>query len=110
MKYISPKKAIVTNVTADYDRWALLKSNEPIIITLQSRWRGILVRRAFSDRLQFLKEHEKQAVVLQAHWKGFVQRKAYRERADFLRAKVAVIIKVIKLWLGGGAGEVFLIK
>ena len=55
----------MTKVTADYDRWALLKSNEPLIIQLQARLRGNQCRKAFSSRLDYLKAHEQQAVTLQ---------------------------------------------
>ena len=54
----------VTNVTADYDRWALLKANEPLITQLQAYWKGALVRRAFSSRLDYLRAHEQQASLL----------------------------------------------
>ena len=85
---------IVTKVTADYDRWTLLKSNEPLIIHLQSCWRGIVVRRVYRDRLEYLRAHEKEVVVLQAHLKGYLQRKAYQERLAFLRDQAPAIIKV----------------
>lgn len=58
-------QVVVTKVTADYDRWALLKSNEPLIIQLQARLRGAKCRRAFSSRVDYLKAHEEQAVQLQ---------------------------------------------
>lgn len=56
---------VVTKVTADYDRWTLLKSNEPLITLLQARLRGRQCRKAFLSRMDYLKEHEQQAVTLQ---------------------------------------------
>lgn len=56
---------VVTKVTADYDRWTLLKSNEPLVIMLQARLRGRQCRNAFLSRMDYLKAHEQQAVTLQ---------------------------------------------
>ena len=55
-------------MTADYDRWTLLKSNEPLIIQLQARMRGIQCRKAFLSRLDYLKAHEQQAITLQVQF------------------------------------------
>ena len=60
-------QVVVTKVTADYDRWALLKSNEPLIVQLQARLRGAKCRKAFTSRVDYLKAHEEQAVKLQVH-------------------------------------------
>ena len=90
-------QAVVTNVTADYDRWALLKANEPLITQLQAHWKGALIRRAFSSRLDYLRAHEQQAVTLQAQWKGFQQRKSYQERLEFLKNQMAIALKVCPL-------------
>lgn len=61
-------QSVVTKVTADFDRWALLKANEPLITLLQAMWRSILVRRVFRERLQYLRENEPSAVKLQVNW------------------------------------------
>ncbi len=45
--WLSFSQAVVTKVTADYDRWALLKANEPLITQLQAHWKGALIRREF---------------------------------------------------------------
>lgn len=58
-------QVVVTKVTADYDRWTLLKSNEPLITLLQARLRGRQCRKAFLSRMDYLKAHEQQAVTLQ---------------------------------------------
>ena len=52
-------------MTADYDRWTLLKSNEALITQLQARLRGNQCRKAFCSRLDFLKAHEQQTITLQ---------------------------------------------
>ena len=58
-------QVVVTKVTADFDRWTLLVSNEPLIIQLQARIRGNQRRKSFLSRLDFLGAHENQAVKLQ---------------------------------------------
>ena len=91
---ISLSQAVVTKVTADYDRWTLMEANEPLIVQLQAHWRGALVRRPFQDRLEYLRKHEAQAVVLQTHVKGYQQRKAYQSRLEFLRKQAAIAVRV----------------
>ena len=89
---------MVTKVTADFDRWTLMQSNEPLIVQLQAHWRGILVRRPYQERLSYLQSHKDKAVQLQAHWKGYQQRKAYKERLDFLKRQAAVAVRVSQTW------------
>jgi Ras GTPase-activating-like protein IQGAP1 len=94
-------QVVVTKVTADFDRWTLLKSNEPLITQLQARIRGTQCRKSFLSRLDFLGAHEKQAVALQAHWKGSKQRKAYRERLAFLNSQATASVKLqsfVRMW------------
>ena len=87
-------QSVITKVTADFDRWTLLEANEPLVVQLQARWRGILVRRAFQARLQYLRENEGSAVALQANWRGYRQRKAYKERLAYLNDQAAIAVKV----------------
>ena len=87
-------QSVITKVTADFDRWTLLEANEPLVVQLQARWRGILVRKAFQARLQYLRENEGSAVALQANWRGYRQRKAYKERLAYLNDQAAIAVKV----------------
>ena len=87
-------QAVITKVTADYDRWTLLESNEPLVVQLQARWRGMLVRKAYQARLHYLRDNADSAVALQAHWRGYRQRKAYRERLAYLNDQAAIAVKV----------------
>lgn len=87
-------QAVVTKVTADYDRWTLMQANEGLITQLQARVRGAKVRRPYKERLQFLSTRQEETVKLQAAWKGFKQRKAYKERLDYLSQQAAVAVKV----------------
>lgn len=90
---------MVTKVTADFDRWTLMQANEPLIMQLQAKWRGFLVRRPYQDRLRYLQSHQEQAVKLQAYWKGHQQKKAYQERLTFLKEQAAVALRVSPLQL-----------
>ena len=95
----------MTKVTADYDRWTLMKANEPLIVQLQSHWRGALVRRPFRERMEYLRAHEAQAVQLQAHWKGYQQRKAYQDRLQYLQQQAATVVMVCVCMIWGGEGR-----
>lgn len=94
-------QATITKVTADYDRWTLLESNQPLIVQLQARWRGILVRKAYQARLQYLRDNAGSAVALQAHWRGYRQRKAYKDRLAYLNEQAVIAVKV-SVWDGVG--------
>ena len=97
-------QAVVTKVTADFDRWTLMQANEPLIVHLQATWRGVMVRRPYQDRLNYLQSHQEQAVKLQAYWKGHQQKKAYKERLAFLKQQAAVALRVnkgIMSWIPG---------
>lgn len=74
----------MTKTTADYDRWTLLKANEPTVVQMQSHWRGIMVRKEYQKRRQYLKEHEKDAVKIQAVWRGHKAQKSYKQRLEYL--------------------------
>lgn len=80
-------KAVVIKTTADYDRWTLLKANEPTIVQMQSYWRGVMVRKEYQKKRQFLKEHEKEIVKIQAVWKGHKAHKSYKQRLEYLNQK-----------------------
>ena len=91
----------MTKVTAEFDRWTLMQSNEPLIVHLQACWRGILVRQPYQARLKYLQSNQESAVLLQSHWKGHVQKKAYKERLAFLQNQTSVAIKVCSCNHGG---------
>ncbi|XP_035292082.1 ras GTPase-activating-like protein IQGAP2 isoform X1 [Anguilla anguilla] len=94
-------QSIVGSVTADYNREQLWLANEPLIVQLQARVRGYLVRRAHSERLEYLRRQEPSVIRLQASWKGCKQRKTYKNRLSVLQNNVAAIVKIqswVKMW------------
>ncbi|XP_062516827.1 ras GTPase-activating-like protein IQGAP2 isoform X2 [Corticium candelabrum] len=95
-------QSIVSMATADFDRETLLKSKEPLIVQLQARVRGVLLRRRFKDRLRYMRGQEASVVKLQAHWKGQKQRKKFKARKEYMHDNLAAIIKIqsyVRGWL-----------
>ncbi|XP_051644095.1 ras GTPase-activating-like protein IQGAP2 isoform X6 [Manacus candei] len=93
---------IVGQVTADYNREQLWLANENLIVRLQARARGFLVRRNHQERKAYLQNQEPSAIKIQAFWKGFKQRKSYVGRLKMLQGNVAAIVKIqswVKMWL-----------
>ncbi|NXR45280.1 IQGA2 protein, partial [Hippolais icterina] len=93
---------IAGQVTADYNREQLWLANENLIVGLQARARGFLVRKNYQERKAFLQNQEPSAIKIQAFWKGFKQRKSYVDRLKVLQSNVAAIVKIqswVKMWL-----------
>ncbi|XP_069632923.1 ras GTPase-activating-like protein IQGAP2 isoform X3 [Haliaeetus albicilla] len=95
-------QSIVGQVTADYNREQLWLANESLIVQLQARARGFLVRKNYQERKAYLQNQEPSAIKIQAFWKGFKQRKSYVDRLKVLQGNVAAIVKIqswVKMWL-----------
>ncbi|NXK52842.1 IQGA2 protein, partial [Chauna torquata] len=95
-------QSIVGQVTADYNREQLWLANENLIVQLQARARGFLVRKNYQERKAYLRNQEPSAVKIQAFWKGFKQRKSYVDRLKVLQSNVGAIVKIqswVKMWL-----------
>ncbi|KFQ45948.1 Ras GTPase-activating-like IQGAP2, partial [Nestor notabilis] len=95
-------QSIVGQVTADYNREQLWLANENLIVQLQARARGFLVRKHYQERKAYLQNQEPSAIKIQAFWKGYKQRKSYVDRLKVLQGNVAAIVKIqswVKMWL-----------
>ncbi|XP_009706752.1 PREDICTED: ras GTPase-activating-like protein IQGAP2 isoform X2 [Cariama cristata] len=95
-------ESIVGQITTDYNRKQLWLANENLIVKLQARARGFLVRKNYQERKAYLQNQEPSAIKIQAFWKGFKQRKSYVDRLKVLRGNVASVIKIqswVKMWL-----------
>nr|XP_008101137.1 PREDICTED: ras GTPase-activating-like protein IQGAP2 [Anolis carolinensis] len=95
-------KDIVNQITSDYNRKQLWFANEDLIIQLQARARGFLIRKKYNERKAYLQTQEPSVIKLQACWKGYKQRKIYSERLETLQRNVASVIKIqawVKMWL-----------
>lgn len=91
-------QTIVGQATASHDREQLWFANENLIVMLQARIRGYLIRKAYNERKAYLQKQEPSAIKLQASWKGYKQRKVYTERQKTLQGNIVGIIK-IQSWI-----------
>uniref|UniRef100_A0A8C3UCP3 IQ motif containing GTPase activating protein 2 n=1 Tax=Catharus ustulatus TaxID=91951 RepID=A0A8C3UCP3_CATUS len=100
------KSLIAGQVTADYNREQLWLANENLIVGLQARARGFLVRRNYRDRKAYLQNQEPSAIKIQfvqcpltfkkivfnfqiQSWvKMWLARRAYRKRLQYFRDHV----------------------
>ncbi|XP_008334865.1 ras GTPase-activating-like protein IQGAP2 isoform X2 [Cynoglossus semilaevis] len=94
-------QAVLTRLTADYNREQLWLANESFVTLLQANVRGYLVRKKHTKRMEYLQQQEPHVVKLQACWKGCKQRRLYRDRINLLQRNVASVVKlqsVVKMW------------
>ncbi|XP_071395989.1 ras GTPase-activating-like protein IQGAP2 isoform X3 [Centroberyx affinis] len=92
---------VVSGVTAEYNREQLWLANESLVVQLQARIRGYLVRKVHTQRMEYLRQQEPHVVKLQACWKGYKQRKVYKDRINLLQDNVASVVKIqslVKMW------------
>lgn len=86
---LSCLQSAVTRVTAAHDRQQLWKANISLVIQLQARLRGFLVRQAFAERSRFLRTWLPAVIKIQVAGSGLRSRRgrAYLSfRASFLLA------------------------
>ncbi|XP_040308557.1 ras GTPase-activating-like protein IQGAP3 isoform X1 [Herpailurus yagouaroundi] len=94
-------QSAVTKVTAARDRQQLWKANVSLVIQLQARMRGFLVRQKFAERSRFLRTWLPAVIKIQAHWRGYRQRKTYLGRLQYLKANSDAVIKIqawVRMW------------
>ncbi|XP_074632574.1 ras GTPase-activating-like protein IQGAP1 isoform X3 [Acropora palmata] len=95
-------QGVISQVTAQYDRWVHLQSNEPLIIKLQSHWKGYLARKEYKERTAFIREHLPSIIKIQAFARGFVQRLKFQRRLSELRNHPDEVIKIqswVRMWI-----------
>ncbi|NWW62577.1 IQGA3 protein, partial [Ifrita kowaldi] len=94
-------QSVITRVTAAHGRQRLWASNVALVVRLQARLRGFLVRREFAARRHVLCEQRPAAIRIQACWRGYRQRRAYLERLHYLKANTKAAIKIqaaVRMW------------
>uniref|UniRef100_A0A8C0UV60 IQ motif containing GTPase activating protein 3 n=1 Tax=Cyanistes caeruleus TaxID=156563 RepID=A0A8C0UV60_CYACU len=92
---------VVTQVTVAHDRECLWASNVALVVRLQARLRGFLVRQQFMARRHILQEQRPAAIRIQACWRGYRQRRAYLERLHYLKSNTEAAIKIqaaVRMW------------
>uniref|UniRef100_A0ABM5F3J8 Ras GTPase-activating-like protein IQGAP3 n=1 Tax=Pogona vitticeps TaxID=103695 RepID=A0ABM5F3J8_9SAUR len=95
-------QATIRRVTAAHDRRRLWESSVPLVIRLQARMRGFLVRQGFAARRHLLSEQVPAATKIQACWRGYRQRRNYLERLRFFQRHVGAARKIqawVRMWL-----------
>ncbi|KAG5271265.1 hypothetical protein AALO_G00177810 [Alosa alosa] len=95
-------QAILNSVTSAHSREAQWKASSHLVVALQARVRGFLVRRKLAERLHFLNTHLPAIVTIQSHWRRFLQQRAYKERLQYLYRNWRAIVKIqatVKMWL-----------
>ncbi|XP_038624437.1 ras GTPase-activating-like protein IQGAP3 [Tachyglossus aculeatus] len=89
----------VSAVAEGLGRRRLWAAQEELVVRLQARLRGCLVRRTFAARLRQLRARRWDAAVrIQSCWRGYRQRRAFGERLVFLRKNAAAVIR-IQAWV-----------
>uniref|UniRef100_A0A8B9JX61 IQ motif containing GTPase activating protein 3 n=1 Tax=Astyanax mexicanus TaxID=7994 RepID=A0A8B9JX61_ASTMX len=94
-------QAVCSGVTVAHSREVQWKACEPLVLQLQARARGFLLRQKLSERLHFLNTHLPAIVTIQSHWRRVLQQRAYRERLQYLYQNWRAVVKIqatVKMW------------
>ncbi|XP_069463247.1 ras GTPase-activating-like protein IQGAP3 isoform X1 [Ambystoma mexicanum] len=94
-------QSAITGVTNEFKREREWEANTDILVRLQARMRGYLVRREFAEHSFLIRKQVPAAIKIQAHWRGFVQRQAYQDRLWYLRKCTGAAIKIqsyVRMW------------
>ncbi|XP_012941932.1 ras GTPase-activating-like protein IQGAP1 isoform X2 [Aplysia californica] len=83
---------VVSEVTAEYDREMLFKSNEGLITKIQANVRGHLARKAYKERKNFMNTQLPAILKIQACWRGAKQRHKYKDRVNLLKDNTDSVI------------------
>uniref|UniRef100_A0A3B5QSV7 IQ motif containing GTPase activating protein 3 n=1 Tax=Xiphophorus maculatus TaxID=8083 RepID=A0A3B5QSV7_XIPMA len=93
---------VVSSVSASYNRSILWRRSAALVVGLQARCRGFLVRQQLEGRQRYLIGQSAAVVVIQSHWRRFIQQRAYRRRLQLLYRNWRSIVKIqalVRMWL-----------
>ncbi|NXV63986.1 IQGA2 protein, partial [Molothrus ater] len=94
-------QSVITRVTLAHERERLWASRVALVVKLQARLRGFLVRRQLAARRHVLQEQRPAAIRIQACWRGYRQRRAYLDRLRYLKSNTEAAIKIqaaVRMW------------
>uniref|UniRef100_A0A8C3NH58 Uncharacterized protein n=1 Tax=Geospiza parvula TaxID=87175 RepID=A0A8C3NH58_GEOPR len=94
-------QSVITRVTLAHERECLWASRVALVVKLQARLRGFLVRRQLAARRHVLQEQRPAAIRIQACWRGYRQRRAYLDRLHYLKSNTEAAIKIqaaVRMW------------
>ncbi|XP_063295545.1 ras GTPase-activating-like protein IQGAP3 [Pelobates fuscus] len=95
-------QSAVNRVTSGFKRERQWEASTVMVVQLQARIRGYLVRKAFADRLHLMHRQVPAVTLIQAHWRGYRQRRAYLQHRNYLYNNMDSIIKIqslVRMWL-----------
>ncbi|XP_076842837.1 ras GTPase-activating-like protein IQGAP3 [Brachyhypopomus gauderio] len=95
-------QAVCSSVTMAHGREVRWRASEGLVVQLQARARGVLLRQRLAARLHFLNTQLPAVVTIQSHWRRFLQQRAYRNRLEFLYQNWRAVMKIqatVKMWL-----------
>uniref|UniRef100_A0A673JPX7 Ras GTPase-activating-like protein IQGAP3 n=1 Tax=Sinocyclocheilus rhinocerous TaxID=307959 RepID=A0A673JPX7_9TELE len=95
-------QAVCSSVTAAHSRGVQWKTSEPLVLQLQARMRGFLLRQKLAERLHFLNTQLPAVITIQSHWRRFIQQREYHRRLQHLYQNWRAVVKIqatVKMWL-----------
>ncbi|KAM5129461.1 ras GTPase-activating-like protein IQGAP3 [Mantella aurantiaca] len=89
-------QAVITRVTSGFQREKQWEASTDILVKLQARMKGFLVRKAFSERMDLLHKQVPAVTLIQiqSYVRMWLARKKYRERLRFFRRNIASVVKI----------------
>uniref|UniRef100_A0A6Q2Z7P3 IQ motif containing GTPase activating protein 3 n=1 Tax=Esox lucius TaxID=8010 RepID=A0A6Q2Z7P3_ESOLU len=96
------QQAVLSGVTAAHSREVQWKASEDLVVQLQARTRGFLLRQTLGARLHFLNTQLPAVTTIQSHWRRFKQQRAYRKRLEYLNQNWRAVVKIqasVKMWI-----------
>ncbi|XP_032415434.1 ras GTPase-activating-like protein IQGAP3 isoform X1 [Xiphophorus hellerii] len=93
---------VVSSVSASYNRSILWCRSAALVVGLQARCRGFLVRQQLEGRRRYLIGQSAAVVVIQSHWRRFIQQRAYHRRLQLLYRNWRSVVKIqalVRMWL-----------
>ncbi|KAM6967424.1 ras GTPase-activating-like protein IQGAP3 [Aplochiton taeniatus] len=94
-------QGVLSSVTATHSREVQWKGSEGLVVQLQARARGFLLRQSLGERLHFLNTQLPAVIAIQSHWRRWVQQTAYRRRLRYLYQNWRAVVKIqsfVKMW------------
>ncbi|KAA0702572.1 Ras GTPase-activating-like protein IQGAP3 [Triplophysa tibetana] len=95
-------QCVCSSVTAAHSRDVQWKASETLVLQLQARMRGFLLRQKLAERLHFLNTQLPAVITIQSHWRSFLQQREYRHRLQYLHENWRAVVKIqatVKMWL-----------
>ncbi|XP_056331178.1 ras GTPase-activating-like protein IQGAP3 [Danio aesculapii] len=95
-------QAVCSGVTAAHSRDVQWRASEPLLVQLQARMRGFLLRLKLQERLHFLNTQLPAVITIQSHWRRFTQQREYKRRLQYLYRNWRAVVKIqatVKMWI-----------